>query len=183
MHYSPFSLRMTAMLVALTMAGSCSLTASDQPPLLKTIDLQVSIDVPPTWRPFLDEDITDALCLRLIATFRKRGYAGRIEHRLFDRAPAKDVPQLEIRLVEWRIGRSGTADCTLSASVRTSAGERALGVITSSASFLPHASGHWGLNRPYETAGALEDSAEHALRELYTRLLKADVIPGLGAKK
>ena len=170
-------------LATLALVGFASLQAATEKPALQTADLQVMIDVPPTWRPFLDEDIADALAGRLINTFQKRGYTGRIEQLRTGSTAAHDVPQLTIRLIEWRIGRSGNADCTLSASVRSAAGEKDLGLITSSAIFWPHASGHWGLNQSYETANALEDAAESALRDLYTRLAKAAIVPGLTAKK
>jgi hypothetical protein len=176
------SLRIAAALAAFATLGQLSLRAEEKPPL-KTADLQVTIDVPPTWRPFLDDDIADALTSRLIDTFQKRGYTGRIEQLRQGDTAAKGVPQLEVRLIEWRIGRSGNADCTLSANVRTAAGEKDLGLITSSAIFWPHASGHWGLNRSYETANALEDAAESAMRDLYARLAKSALVPGLAPKK
>jgi len=183
MNVNPASIRFTVALAAFALVAFSSLQAAGEKPALKTADLQVTIDVPPTWRPFLDDDIADALSNRLISTFQNRGYTGRVEQLRSGDTAAPDVPQLTIRLIEWRIGRSGNADCTLSADVRTAAGSKDLGIITSSAIFWPHSSGHWGLNRSYDTANALEDAAESAMRDLYARLAKAGVVPGLTAKK
>lgn len=163
--------------------SGATLPAASSNPAIQTVDLQVAIDVPPTWRPFLDDDIAEALAGRLINIFQKRGYPGRIEQLKAGTQGAQGVTQIVIRLVEWRIGRSGHADCTFSASIHSAAGEKDLGLISSSAIFWPHASGHWGLNRSYDTASALEDAAESAMRDLYGRLVKTNLLPSLASKK
>ena len=172
-----------ALALATTALSGATLPATTSTPAIQTADLQVTIDVPPTWRPFLDDDVAEALAGRLISLFRKRGYSGRMVQLKAGTTAANGVPQITIRLIEWRIGRSGQADCTLSASIRSPAGEKDLGLISSSAIFWPHASGHWGLNRSYDTDNALEDAAESAMRDLYGRLVKTGLIPSLGLKK
>ena len=139
--------------------------------------------MPPTWRPFLDDDIAEALSSRLINTFKRQGYAGAIAQTTTADTAVKDVPRLEIRLIEWKIGRSGNADCTLNATLKTPAGDKELGLIMGSAIFWPHDGGHWGLNRSYEVASALDDAAETALRDLFIRVAKTGAVPGLVAKK
>ena len=172
-----------ALALATTALSGATLPATANTPAIQTADLQVAIDVPPTWRPFLDDDIAEALAGRLISLFQKRGYPGRMVQLKAGTTATNGVPQITIRLVEWRIGRSGQADCTFSASIRSAAGEKDLGLISSSAIFWPHSSGHWGLNRSYDTDNALEDAADSAMRDLYGRLVKTGLIPSLGPKK
>jgi len=178
-----FSLRIAAALAAFAQFGLVSPAAADQKSAPQAADLQVLIDVPPTWRPFLEDDIADALASRLMNTFQRRGYAGKIEQIAATDTPATGTPRLEIRLIEWRIGRTGNADCTLGATLKTAAGDRDLGVITSTSIFWPQSSGHFGLNRAYDVASALDDAAETALRDLYGRVAKSGALPGLSEKK
>ncbi|MFI5337441.1 MAG: hypothetical protein ACHQ5A_11695, partial [Opitutales bacterium] len=146
-------------------------------------DLQVTVDVPPTWRPFLQDDIAEAFASRIQTVFKQRGYTGRIAY--LDRAtdPRPGVPVLEVRLVEWRIGRTQDAQCTFSASLRTDGGEKSLGLVANTAFFWPEAGGRWGLARRMDVADALEDAAARALRELFQRVAETGAVPGLVAKK
>jgi hypothetical protein len=84
MKATSFSLRIAAALIAFALPSLDSRAASDQKTAPKPADLQVLIDVPPTWRPFLEDDIADALSSRLMNTFQRRGYAGKIEQSLKD---------------------------------------------------------------------------------------------------
>jgi hypothetical protein len=156
--------------------------ADAKKPAAKPADLQVIVDVPPTWRPFLEDDIAEALFYRLKDVFGRRNYKGEIVQLTTFDAEAKDTPVLRINLTEWRLDRIGNAQCTLTASLKTAAGEKNLGLATGTALFWPRGD-RWSLHRRMETADALEDAAENALRELYDAVAKTGLVAGIEAKK
>jgi hypothetical protein len=145
-------------------------------------DLQVTVDVPPTWRPFLEEDIAEAFVSRLAEVFRRSGYEGRIAQVERPDEPVAGIPVLQIRLIEWRIDRTGHALCTFGAALKTDKGETSFGLVTDSAVFWPMTSGHWGMSRGFDQANALEDAAENALQGFYRKVGRSGLVPGLLAK-
>jgi len=163
---------------AMTLALHASATAQTRP-AEAPVEIQVTVDVPPSWQPFLDDDVAEAFAFRLQDTFRREGFAGRIAQVRLPDEPRPGVPAVAIRLTEWRIDRTGQARCTFTASLRTPLGEKSLGLFTDTAIFWPVAGGRWSINRRFEAANALEDAAERALRDLYDRVAATDLIPGL----
>lgn len=174
-------LRLPAVVAAIALFAPLA-PAADKKPAAKPADLQVIVDVPPTWRPFLEDDIAGALFYRLKDVFGRRGYKGEIAQLTTFDAEAKDAPVLRLNLTEWRVDRTGNAQCTLTASLRTAAGEKDLGLATGTALFWPRGD-RWGLNRQMETADALEDAADSALRDLYRAVAKTGLVTGFEAKK
>lgn len=156
--------------------------AAEKKPSPKPADLQVVVDVPPTWRPFLEDDIAEALFYRLKEVFARRGYKGEIAQLTSLDPETKNGAVLRLNLTEWRVDRAGNAQCTLTASLKTAAGETNLGLATGSALFWPRGN-RWGLHRQMETADALEDAADGAMRDLYGAVAKSGLLPGLGEKK
>jgi len=172
----PVALAAVAALVTLAPA------ADTKKPAPKPADLQVLVNVPPSWRPFLDDDITEALFYRLKDVFRRRGYQGELAQVTTFDAGAKDVPSLQLNLTEWRVDRIGNAQCTLNATLKTAAGEKSLGLATGTAMLWVHGN-RWSFSHQVETADALEDAADSALRELYDAVAKAGLVAGIPAKK
>lgn len=164
----------TALALSLHAAAFAQSRPSDAP-----VEIQVTVDVPPSWQPFLDDDVAEAFASRLQDTFRRQGFTGRIAHVRLPDEPKAGLPTIALRLTEWRIDRSGHARCTFGASLRTPLGEKALGLFTDTAIFWPGVGGRWGINRRFEAANALEDAAERALRDLHDRVAASDLIPGL----
>lgn len=153
-----------------------------KPAEAKPADLQVTVDVPPTWRPFLDDDIAEALFYRLKNLLQRRGYTGEmVQVTTFDKE-AKGVPSLRLNLTEWRVDRIGNAQCTLTATLKTEAGEKSLGLASGTA-FLWANGPRWSFSRQMDTADALEGAADNALREVYDALVKSGLIAGIPAKK
>lgn len=151
---------------------------------IKVADLQLQINVPPTWRPFLDEDIAEALASILTDTFKRRGYAGVIdfieEHR---RAPNPDLPLLTLNLMQWRIDRLGNAECTLTADLAVPGKpKRELGVVTQTQITWIQERGRYGF-RHFEIADALEDAATEAMRDLFKRVADTGLLPGFPPPK
>ena len=148
-----------------------------------TPDLQVVMDVPPTWRPFLDDDIAETFVARIQTVFKQRGYPGLIRQVERSGTPLPGIPVLEVRLIEWRIGRTSNAECTFSAVLKTPTAEKSLGLVANTAIFWPSSGGHWRLGRGRDAANALDDAAERAIRELYQRVAETGLVPGLAMKK
>lgn len=147
-------------------------TASAAEKTDKAPDLQVIIDVPPTWRPFLEDDVADAFYSHISDTFRRRGFKG--ETKQLDRLdePKADIPQLQINLMEWRINRIGNIDCTFSASYKADGKETSLGLFSGTAmQWRASGPGRWALDM------GLEDSAKSAISDLYRKLTDKDLLP------
>ena len=147
----------------------------------KVADLQVQIDVPPTWDPFLEDDIGEAFASILAQRFRQMGYAGVIDYVQAPRAPNPDLPLLSLRLIEWRINRAGNGECTFAAALRpaSTAKEINLGLVSNSEFTWIRERGRFGLARARDIANSLEDTAQGAMRELYTRVAETRSVPGL----
>jgi hypothetical protein len=174
-------LRFPAALAALAVLVSSG-QAADAKKAAKPADLQVQVNVPPTWRPFLDDDVAEAFTYRLIDVFRSRGYQGEIVQVTTADPGRNDLPTIEVFLTEWRIDRTGNAQCTFTAALKTPAGEKELGLKTGMAIFWPDGP-RWGLGRRVDTANALEDAAREALRDLYKAVAQTGLVAGLAEKK
>lgn len=177
----PF-LRFPVALAAFAALVSLAPAAAANKPAAKPADLQVFVSVPPTWRPFLDDDIAETLFYRLNDVFHRRGYAGEMAQLTAFDAGAKDVPTLQLYLTEWRVDHVGNAQCTLTATLKTAAGEKNLGLASGTAMLWVHGN-RWSFSRQVETADALEDAADSALRNLYDAVAKTGLVAGLPAKK
>jgi hypothetical protein len=167
---------LTVAFVAALSAGMPPVRAADKetpskPAKAELPQLQLTVDVPPNWRPFLADDLAEAFASRVSDVFRRRGYAGTV--RFIDRdAPAKETPVLAIRLITWRIGRTDSAECTFTAALTAGGQEHALGIFENTALVWNRGLGRWAL------ADALGDVADGALRDLSARLAHAAFVPG-----
>ena len=175
-------LRVPALLAAFATLAPFTSAADAKKPAPKLADLQIIVDVPPSWRPFLDDDVAEALFYRLKEVFGRRGYTGEIVQLSAGEAGNKATPTLQLSLTEWRLDRTGNAQCMMSADLKAPAGEKNLGLVTGTALFWPHGN-RWSIHRQMETADALEDAADSALRDLYRIVAKTGLVAGLDAKK
>jgi len=141
--------------------------------------LQLQVDVPPSWSPLFEDDVADALASVLTETFRRRGFKGTVEHlRLSDTGAKADLPLLTISLQEWRLSRTGNADCTFRATLKAGGRETDLGVFLGTQMAWLNSSNRWGFARQHEVADALEDAAQDALSSLYRRIADTGSVPG-----
>lgn len=150
----------------------------------KPADLQLQINVPPTWRPFLDDRIAESLAGILSDTFKRRGFTGVVDFMPDgDRTPNADLPLLTLNLLTWRIDRVGNAECTLAASLSAPGGEkRDLGIVTQTQITWIQERGRYGF-RGFEIADALEDAATAAMRDLYKRVEETHLVRGFPPSK
>ena len=151
------------LVIALLAACTSTQRAADTRPA----DLQVQVNVPPTWRPIIDDDIAETFSYLLRAEFERSGYAGNIVYVHPGETPVESAPLLVVNLSEWRVNRTGEAECLFSADLRTpNAGERDLGFTTRMDMMGLMNRGGFGLARAYDYAYALENAANMALRDL-----------------
>lgn len=110
------------------MTGCATSPASD--PLanrLADIDtdnlLQVDIQVPPAWGPWLEDDLAEALYDRIRYIFKREGYSGDLLEirRLED--PLPDYRTLAVRLFAWEVDRAGYVRCAMRVEYRPLEGE------------------------------------------------------------
>lgn len=127
-----FRLRLSTLLLStlglLIMSGCATSPASD--PLanrLAEIDtenlLQVDIQVPPAWGPWLEDDLAEALYDRIRYIFKREGFSGDMVEirRLED--PLPDYRTLAVRLFTWEVDRGGFVRCIMRVGYRPVDGE------------------------------------------------------------
>lgn len=138
--------------------------------------LQVKVDVPAIWRPFLADDVSETFADYIRDGFKKDGYAGKVVYiRPLD-TPDSHSPLLTVTLQEWRVDRLGNVDCTFGATILTPDGkQKGLGVFTSTSFVWGPDIGRW------ELRDAFQDVAGQAISDLFHRLAKTDTVPGLHA--
>ncbi|MBI2510710.1 MAG: hypothetical protein HYV96_01910 [Opitutae bacterium] len=165
-------------------AAASSQAAAPDAKGMKIADLQLQINVPPTWRPFLDDDIAESLAGILTDTFKRRGYTGIVDYiEEGRRAPNPDLPLLTLNLIQWRIDRIGNAECTLNAELAVPGNaKRELGIVTQTRLTWIQERGRYGFRR-FEIADALEDAATEAMRELFKRVADTGLLRGFPAPK
>ncbi len=85
--------------------------------------LQVDIEVPPAWGPWLEDDLAEALYDRIRYIFKREGYSGDMVEirRLED--PLPDYRTLAVRLFTWEVDRAGYVRCVMRVEYRPLEGE------------------------------------------------------------
>jgi hypothetical protein len=136
-------------------------------------DLQVEVLQPPSVDPLHEDDVTRFFVDSVRETFRRRGYTGKIDELYFRDKPREDAALLTIRLTQWRRNRTGGVDCTFSATIRPPSGpERALGTFTGSESGI-------SITNRWHLTEAFRDAASRGAEELWRRLERLEVLPGV----
>jgi hypothetical protein len=138
--------------------------------------LQVTVDVPPNWRPFLSDDLAEAFASHLTEVFHRRGYTGKI-HFLDHEDPLAGVPVLAVRLINWRIGHADSAECNFTASLTAAGQEQDLGIFEHTNLILNQNQGRRGF------ADALGEVADGALGNLSAKVAQAGLLRGFSAAK
>ena len=133
--------------------------------------LQVSVDVPPSMRPWVSDDIAEAFAMRVGDALDHQGFKSGIDY--VDRYSEPDAkrPLLKIRLMEWRTNHVGTVNCTFLASIVTPKGSDDLGLFTGSSMLLGFPRHDWFARREQ-----FDDAARQALSDLYKRIEKTNLM-------
>ena len=133
--------------------------------------LQLTVEVPRHWRPFLSNDLAEAFASRLAEVFRREGYRGEIV--FLDDTPAKpDAPVLGIELTNWRVNHTQHAECSFTALLKYDGREHKLGAFENGRLVWNDRFGRWGV------AEALGDAADGALRNLSFKLGALGILTG-----
>lgn len=126
----------------------------------------------------IDDDAAETLASILRSEFRRNGYKGNIVYVPHFDQVQETVPTLTVNLAEWRLSRTGNAECLFNARLRTADGQDAdLGMVTSM-DFTP-LRGRPGIGRAYEVADSLERAAVDAMRDLFRRTADTGQVPNL----
>ena len=133
--------------------------------------LKVQVIVPPTWNLLIDDKVSEALVDRVRDVFYQAGFTQPVDELRRVEDPSKVPYLLTIHLTEWRINRIGLIDCTFTANLKTPRGTRDLGLYTNTSMQWLDGPGRFGLSR------AFVETAEGALRTLYTHLANCDLLP------
>lgn len=144
---------------------------STKPAKAELAQLQLTVEVPRQWRPFLSNDLAEAFASRLAETFRREGYAGEIVF-LDDNKAKPNAPVLKIELMNWRVNQTEHAECSFSASLKYEGQEHKIGTFENERLVWNDRFGRWGV------ANALGDAADGALRELSGKLGAQGILSG-----
>jgi hypothetical protein len=168
------SLFCSALFLLFAVATAAPAPVANKPsPPSKPGTLQVQINIPPTWRPMLEDEVSEAFASYVIDIFRRQGYKGDIkEVRWFDE-PSPGCCLLTINLTEWRMNHMGSIDCTFTANLQTEQTTRHLGVFSGMSFRWMSGPGRFGL------ADAFGDAAEDGIRQLYDAVARTELVPGL----
>jgi hypothetical protein len=147
-------------------------SASAQAAAVKTAQLVIAIQIPPTWRPFLADDLSEAFSERVETVFRSRGYTGKMIEQDDLSLPAATQSLLTIFLDEWKVDHIGNVVCTFRATIQTgSEPPHGLGYFRSTELRMMHGIGRWGL------ADSFGSAADDAIHDLYRKLADAHLLP------
>ncbi len=162
-----------ASLSLVVVAAALALAAVAPAPAPAPGTLQVQVTVPPTWRPMLEDYIADKFVSQIEDVFRRRGFKGQIVEVSNYEEPSAGCFLLTVNLMEWRMNRIGNIDCTFGATLQTDHAVRNLGLFTQTAFRWMTGPGRFGL------ASAFDEAAQSAVRELYDKLARTQLVPNL----
>jgi hypothetical protein len=137
--------------------------------------LQLTVDAPPHWRRFLADDLAAAFASRVVDVFRRQGFSGDVSLVPSGKAD-QNVPALVLRLINWRLNRINSAECTFTAAVLTDRSEENLGMFENTGLSWNSRVGR------RDMAEALGTAADGALRNLAVRLTQGGSVPGFPAR-
>jgi hypothetical protein len=134
--------------------------------------LQVDVEVPPAWGPWLEDDLAEALYFRIRYIFKREGYPGDLLEirRLED--PLPDYPTLAVRLYAWEVDRGGFVRCTMRVNYMP-VGEKAINLGNFEAREFT-----WGPRGAYLQAQQFVDAADAVALKVWNALRSE--VPGFG---
>lgn len=159
----------------LTLAPAIAVTASAKDATSRAAPaptaLQVSVDVPVSMRPWLDDDVSEAFGVRVSDALSQQGFKGPIKYLRIADKPSADVPLLEVSLIEWRVDPIGMVDCTFTASLTTSKGTKDMGLFTGTGLMVISRRDWFSLSDQFDEA------AQSAMHDLYRHILATELLP------
>lgn len=150
---------------ALLAPAASALTAekpADQSP--RPVRLQLRVDLPFSLNPIRDDDIAEAFAHRVVTALHEQGFRGRIKYLENGDPLNATVPVLDVRILEWRVNRTGSTDCVFAATLKSPRGEKNLGMFSGTSMMT------WLRRDWFARADSFDDAARDALSNLKARL-------------
>lgn len=164
-----------ALLAGLVAAPSLQATAAAPRPAAPAPNLQVYVNVPIPWRPFLQENLARILADHVRHEFVRHGYKGTITWVEESGDVKAALPELSIRLIEWRLDHVGNVDCTFGATLKTLGQVKNLGLFSNTQFTWAPAVDQWQLGN------AFDDAASGAMNDLARQVAKTGLLAGFPA--
>lgn len=157
-------------------AGALTVALAAENPQPPTSTLQLEVLLPASVDPIHSDDVIEIFASSVREAFRRKGYDGRLEELYFSQDAKPELPLLTIRVFQWKRNRTGGIDSTFTAAIRPVDGEeQRLGMFHATESAVT-----FNRNNPWQVGEAFRDSAERAAEDLWRRLEKLNVVPGIG---
>lgn len=172
---SPVLFAALATSLAFVPAASAAENSNPQPPAATAVKaqpgvMQLTVNVPPSMRPFVSDDIASAFADRVTDVLRRRGYQGKFRYVNSMDQPAANQPLLTINLIEWRTDHTGNVDCTFSAELSAPQGKKNLGLFMGT-SMMMFPRRDW-----LARSDQYDDAAHQALQDLYQRIAETHLL-------
>jgi hypothetical protein len=132
--------------------------------------LQLVVTVPPGMSIIRDDEIAEAFAYRVSSILHEQGFRGRIKYVFEGEKADPTVPILDIGLREWRVDRTGSVDCTFTASLNTPRGSQNLGIFTGTTLMT------WSRPDWFARAEGFEDAARDAISDLAPKIQRSGLI-------
>ncbi len=139
----------------------------------RPIRLQVQVSLPFNMNILRNDDIAEAFAHRVVTALHEQGFKGRIKFVEPGETPDDSLPALDIAIFEWRVNRTGSTDCTFSASLKSPRGEKKLGMFSGTSMMT------WLRRDWFARADSFEEAASDALNNLKTRIDATNLIEPL----
>jgi len=132
--------------------------------------LQISVQVPPTMRPWLEDDVAEAFADRVQTALHEQGLKDGVVCLRPSEEPVPDKALLQVHLLEWRTDHAGMVDCTFSATLSARKQSRSLGLFIGTGMMMTSRRDWFGRVEQYD------DAARQALRDLLERIRQTHLL-------
>ena len=136
----------------------------------KTEIMQLTVNVPPSLRQWVTDEIAQTLAVRTAEALHQHGYKAKVKYLDSLTEPAQDKPLLTITMIDWQTELSGIVDCTFAATLSTPRGNIDLGLFTGT-SMQTFADGNMAVR-----SEQYKDAIKDALSSLYARISKTHLL-------
>lgn len=132
--------------------------------------LQVQVDVPPAWDPWLADDLSEALFNRVRHIFIRHEFEGTLKEVRRLNEPEPDEPLLSLQVYRWEVDRTGSVRCVIRGDLYDAERNRTrLGVYTAT-EFV------WGPANQWELADTFVEAADDVAEQLWNDLKEKDLL-------
>ena len=158
--------------IAYAACAAAAFAARSPVPVALQPKLVLVVNVPPSMRPFRDDDIANAIADDVVSEFQRDGYHGLIDYDYRSpRSNRAEVPRLEVSLIDWQLTPTRMIDCTFTANLVTPNGVKNLGIFTGTSLVMSLR------NDPFMLTDNYDGAARDAIDDLYRILVSKNLLP------